>query len=295
MKKTKNENCRVTQDGGQFNPNPCIRRKFFIAYKNQSKWEVQKFFPLSPYFYKQYCRGVLQIVNCKTNIIAQRQENFLNKWSTEKRIATFSRRTFDRCFFFVIVFVGIWAREANWRRTTEGDRNTWKKVVRCLSSALADITHSWKNNNIRYRLKWAFLDYLPAYKSQKMLRSSRIALRCAKESHTPRAISSTTCAPLFGSLTSSYTSTKLSDFPLRTLDFSSSLLKAPMLFLRRLWASAAIESSLNASRLTVRERLGICLARFSWQSRGRSSSVLALHAQKIAPNGSHFFITRLQW
>lgn len=84
MKKTKNENCRVTQDGGQFNPNPCIRRKFFIAYKNQSKREVQRrnkniFFPLSPYLYKQYCRGVLQIVNCKTNIIAQRQGNFLNR------------------------------------------------------------------------------------------------------------------------------------------------------------------------------------------------------------------------
>lgn len=42
MKKTKNENCRVMQDGGQFNPNPCIRRKFFIAYKNQSKREVQR-------------------------------------------------------------------------------------------------------------------------------------------------------------------------------------------------------------------------------------------------------------
>lgn len=83
MKKTKNENCRVTQDGGQFNPNPCIRRKFFIAYKNQSKRKVQRrnknIFPLSPYLYKQYCRGVLQIVNCKTNIIAQRQENFLNR------------------------------------------------------------------------------------------------------------------------------------------------------------------------------------------------------------------------
>lgn len=131
MKKTKNENCRVTQDGGQFNPNPCIRRKFFIAYKNQSKREVQRrnkniFFPLSPHLYKQYCRGVLQIVNCKTNIIAQRQGNFLNRQSTEKRIATFSRRTFWPMFFFCYCFC---CYLGAWSQLVQNDRR-WQKHLK---------------------------------------------------------------------------------------------------------------------------------------------------------------------